>query len=72
MKTTLPLAQMSTEEKLSAMEAIWADLSREPDSLPTPEWHGRLLDERKAAVAAGQATYADWDEARERLRKRLP
>lgn len=72
MKTALPLAQMTTEEKLSAMEEIWVDLGREPEKLPTPEWHGRLLAERKAAVATGEASYADWDEARERLKHRLP
>ena len=29
MSTTLDLDQMTTEEKLAAMEALWADLSRE-------------------------------------------
>jgi hypothetical protein len=28
----LPLDQMTTEEKLRAMEALWADLSRNADS----------------------------------------
>ena len=28
MSTTLPLEHMTTEEKLAAMEELWADLSR--------------------------------------------
>jgi hypothetical protein len=31
MPAKLPLNEMSLEEKLQAMEALWEDLSREPD-----------------------------------------
>jgi hypothetical protein len=31
MSANLPLNEMSLQEKLQAMEALWEDLSREPD-----------------------------------------
>jgi hypothetical protein len=71
MSVTLPLDRMTTAEKLDAMEAIWRDLSREADAFQTPAWHGTVLEERKAAVQAGQATYSDWEEVRARLRRKL-
>jgi hypothetical protein len=65
------LEKMTTAEKLEAMEALWADLSREPERFESPAWHKIMLDERRAAVRAGKATYTDWDVARKRLRKKL-
>ena len=47
MQTTLPLEKMSTEEKIQAMEAIWNDLCKNGENLPTPSWHGEILHERE-------------------------
>ena len=45
MAANLPLDQMSFEEKLQAMEALWEDLSREPDRIESPSWHEDVLKE---------------------------
>ncbi len=47
------------------------DLSRRPESIPSPQWHGALLAERIAAVREGRATFVDWDSAKKRLRDRV-
>jgi hypothetical protein len=39
MQFELPLAQMTIADKLETMEALWADLSRRADQLPSPDWH---------------------------------
>ncbi len=70
MDVVLPLDQMTTAEKLRAMEALWADLSRNADSLESPAWHADVLRERDQRIAEGKEPSADWDDAKRRLRER--
>lgn len=71
MKVNLPLASMSTADKIAAMEAIWADLARtDPDSV-IPEWHAGALEERERRLAAGEEVVLDWGEAKQRLRQEI-
>jgi len=71
MKVELPLASMSTADKIAAMEAIWTDLARtDPDGV-IPEWHAIALEERERRLAAGQEVMVDWSEAKQRLRQEI-
>ena len=70
MKATLPLDQMATAEKLSAMEALWQDLSRHADRFESPAWHGNVLREREQRVEEGKEGYVDWEAAKQDLRNR--
>jgi putative addiction module component (TIGR02574 family) len=65
------LDQMTVAEKLVLMERLWTDLSRRPEDVASPDWHGEVLAERMAAVREGKAEFIDWDEAKQRLRDRL-
>ena len=65
------LSELTLSEKLDLLEAIWADLSRNEDTLESPAWHEAILKDREAALAAGEATVSDWDEARERIRRKV-
>lgn len=58
---------MSFDEKIALMEELWRDLSADPEALPSPEWHKRVLEERDAAVKAGDENYEDWATAKARL-----
>ena len=71
MDITLPLDQMSTMEKLRAMEALWNDLSRREAKLESPAWHGQVLREREERVASGKESFVDWETTKAQLRKRL-
>jgi transcriptional regulator of aromatic amino acid metabolism len=42
---------------LQAMEALWEDLSREPDRVESPSWHQDLLKETESRVESGEATF---------------
>lgn len=44
MPFALPLDEMSTPEKLSLMEALWADLSKNASALQSPDWHATVLE----------------------------
>jgi hypothetical protein len=71
MSIELPLEKMTLADKLEAMELLWADISRRPAELPSPDWHKEILDERRRLVAAGELRFLDWDTAIADLRKEL-
>ena len=71
MVSTLQIESMSRAEKLQTMEAIWADLSRVEADVESPAWHGDVLRETEARVAAGQERIADWETAKLELRNRF-
>lgn len=70
MKPDLPLDQMTVEDKLLTMEALWDSLLREPDTVESPPWHGEVLAERSAAVERGEVALLDLDDVKRRIRER--
>jgi hypothetical protein len=70
MPIVLPLKKMSRDEKLRAMEALWADLSQDEDQFESPAWHEQALREAERAVKTGKAQFSEWDEAKKRIRRK--
>jgi putative addiction module component len=70
MPVVLPLQKMSRNEKLRAMEALWADLSKDDDRLESPEWHAQALREAERTVKNGKAKFSDWEKAKKRIRRK--
>jgi putative addiction module component (TIGR02574 family) len=68
---TIPIETLSIADKIVLMERLWDDLSRSPSGFASPDWHGDILQRRRAAVSQGEAEFVDWDVAKQRLRKRL-
>jgi hypothetical protein len=71
MPFNLPLKDMTLHEKLAAMESLWEDLVRTPDSVESPAWHQDILDERRRQVAEGRARFIDWETSKADIRKKL-
>jgi hypothetical protein len=71
MSITLRLDQMTTEEKLIAMEELWTDLTRNQREFKSPAWHESILKERDERVRAGLEQPVDWDRAKDELRRRF-
>jgi hypothetical protein len=67
---TLPIRRMSRADKLRAMEALWADLSRDEAELDSPNWHGTVLRETERLVRNGKAKFSDWQAARRRIHRK--
>ncbi|HYJ05154.1 MAG TPA: addiction module protein [Chthoniobacterales bacterium] len=67
---TLPLDEMSVEEKLQTMETIWENLSEQPDAIESPVWHEKELRVSEAQVESGEARFVDWDRAKAEIRRR--
>lgn len=63
----LRIDEMTVEEKLQAMEALWDDLCARAERVPSPDWHRAVLEEREAAVGRGQEILEDWAAAKKRI-----
>ena len=61
---------MSRDDKLRAMESIWTDLTQHADKFESPAWHSDVLSETQAVYEAGKVRFSDWDEAKQRLRRK--
>lgn len=68
--SALAIDQMSWDEKLRALEELWASLTREDSRLKSPAWHGKALQETAARHEAGQEQPVDWGEGKRKPRKR--
>ena len=66
----LPLNEMSVEEKLQTMEALWQSLSAEPSAIESPPWHEEELRERERRIESGETKFIDWEEAKADIRRR--
>ena len=69
MSVNLQLDQMTTEEKLQAMEALWVDLTANAREFESPAWHAKVLQEREERLRAGQESFIDWETAKKELRR---
>jgi hypothetical protein len=67
MSIKLPLNEMTLQEKLAAMEALWENLSRSPEAIESPEWHKVIVDERRRRVADGTVRFVDWESAKAKI-----
>jgi hypothetical protein len=71
MPIELEVEKMTLEEKLRAMEALWASLSRKEQDIQSPPWHEQILKEREERVKSGQEKFENWEDAKRELRGRL-
>lgn len=63
------IESLTLQEKMAAMELIWRDLSAEPSSFPSPEWHGVVVADRLAKPAFAQNLTIE--DARQTVREAL-
>jgi len=63
------VSRLSKADQLQAMEWLWASLSKRPQEIESPEWHGEVLAARKAKVEAGDAQFLTLDQVKKRLRR---
>ncbi|MCH9007594.1 addiction module protein [candidate division KSB1 bacterium] len=64
------LSQMSTEEKLRAIESIGDDLCHTSD-FTSPGWHKDILEEREKRLKEGKEEILDWEESKQQLKDSL-
>jgi len=67
------LSALSPNEKLAVIDLLWQDLSKNPASLCSPDWHGEVLDSRLANPSTKPPLRLDAaiDDVKDRLNARL-
>lgn len=71
MHFSIPLKQMSVEDKLRAIEEIWADLSGTPENIPSPSWHADVLQARERRISEGRSHFLDIADAKNAVKEQL-
>jgi len=56
------LKKMSALDRLQAMEALWDSFLYENDEIETPEWHEKIITERKDKIIDGTAKFISLSE----------
>jgi len=56
------IRNMSTIERIQIMEEIWDSFIYENKELESPEWHKKILNERKKDIASGKAGFISLEE----------
>lgn len=70
MPVSIPLEQMSTEEKIQAMESLWDALRTHAPDMVSPDWHGEILAKRQAAAELGEERFENWETAKKNIKSR--
>jgi hypothetical protein len=71
MTVSLPLDQMTTLDKIAAMEKLWDELCRDPESIPSPGWHKDTLKAREQAIKEGRSQFTSFDSAKKSIREQI-
>jgi hypothetical protein len=69
--TTIDLETLTVTEKIGLMEALWRDISKEPEDVEVPEWHIRILEERERALKNGEDEFIDFEVAMAEMREQI-
>lgn len=56
------IKKMSKTKRLQAMEALWDSLIYENGEIDTPNWHEKILEERKNKISNGKAKFISLSE----------
>ncbi len=54
------------------MELPWTSLTRTPEAVPSPDWHGEVLTDRLVKIERGESQFLALDEVEARLQKASP
>jgi len=60
------LSQLSKNEKLLLVEALWDSIAADPEQVDVPEHHKTILEERLKSFEKDKAKGSSWDEIREK------
>ena len=71
MSALIDIDQLTLEEKLRVMEALWEDLCRKESELPVYQWQKDILDSRERLIEEGKAEFEDWETAKKSIAERI-
>jgi putative addiction module component (TIGR02574 family) len=65
------IQRMPLPDKIALLEALWNDLSSEPEQVEIPQWHKDILDQRLQAAEQGNVEIIDLEIAKEQIRNMI-
>ena len=71
MQNIIEIKHLSREEKFRMIDALWADLVSEEESLESPEWYKKALQETEHRFSEGKERILDWQTAKKKLWKHV-
>ena len=63
--------ELSVDEDIEYLHSLWDRIAATPETIPVPDRHREILDERLKDLEANDGSGDSWDAARERLRKKF-
>ena len=63
--------ELSVDEKIDYLQSLWDRIAATPETIPVPDWHRKILDERLKDLEANPGAGDSWDVVQERLRKKF-
>lgn len=61
------IKNMTTAERLEAMELLWDALCHEDIEIGSPDWHEPILDKRRQRINSGKAKFYTLEEVKKRF-----
>ena len=61
----------SKEQRIAFVQELWDRIARDPESVPVPEHHRRILNERLDAYRTNPQAGRPWSELRDELLAKL-
>jgi putative addiction module component (TIGR02574 family) len=61
------IAALSVDERLALIDDLWESLESDSELLPTPDWHGPLVEARMKAHAADPQPTHSWESIKAEL-----
>jgi putative addiction module component (TIGR02574 family) len=63
--------ELTVEEKLDYVESLWDRIAARPETVPVPDWHLEVIDQRTREGQTGSPNGRPWNDFREELRTKL-
>ena len=63
--------ELSVDEKIDYLQSLWDRIAATPETVPVPDWHREILDQRLKDLEANPESGDSWDVVQERLRRKL-
>ena len=61
------IGRLSPMEKMKLVEELWDTLAANPDQIPLPIWHEKILAEDQSAYRANPTEGSSWAEVKARI-----
>lgn len=63
--------ELSIEEQVEYAGALWDHVTSDPDRVPTPEWHKKILEERLARNGSNPSEWISWEDFEKKLEEEI-